>query len=321
MEAGWHVEGRPACRMVPARAAQVKRTHGDATMMWVPRRAAALPWRWTMIPLKHRRLSLVPLASAAILACGGDTIIQQVSGPSGAPSGSIVAVTPLNHLFFVSPSSPGVLLGVVEIIGLQPAETLNGIDFRPQTGDLYGYGSTGRLYRISTQTGFAAQVGTVAVLVVGATQFGMDFNPVADRIRIVTDNEFNARLDPTNNNLINDTSLAPAGNVVAVAYTNNFAGATTTTLFGIDTASDSLVRIGGVDGIPSPNGGAVTAIGPLGVDATTASFDISPSGTAYAALEENSITNLYTIDLATGAATLVGTLAAGGAVRGIAVAP
>jgi hypothetical protein len=126
-----------------------------------------------------------------------------------------------------------------------------------------------------------------------------------------------------------DTSLTPATAgpapaVSAIAYTNNTPGAALTTIFGIDGPAATLVRIGGVDGTPSPNGGVVTTIGSLGVtpDAVDIGFDITPSGVAYAAFAVAGISNLYTIDLASGTATLVGRLGPGNvAVRGLAITP
>ena len=114
--------------------------------------------------------------------------------------------------------------------------------------------------------------------------------------------------------------------MTAVAYDRNFAGTTLTTLFGIDRGSNRLVRIGGVDGNPSPNLGAVTSVGSLGVvvdGATDAAFDISgATGTAYAALFVGGVARLYTINLVTAAATLVGTIGDGTLpLRGLAVAP
>ena len=117
-------------------------------------------------------------------------------------------------------------------------------------------------------------------------------------------------------------------NVVHVAYTNSQAGATLTTLYGIDTGTDTLVRIGGPDGTPSPNTGLLTTIGPLGVDATSfGGFDIQPfTNIAYAALRTGpagaTTQKLYSINLATGAATLLGTIGNGtNVIDGFTIAP
>ena len=83
-----------------------------------------------------------------------------------------------------------------------------------------------------------------------------------------------------------------------------------------------LVRIGGANGNPSPNGGIVTPLGPLGLNAgPRSSFDIAEDGTAYAVFNVNALESLYTIDLSRGTATLVGVLGAGGGESSMAVVP
>lgn len=150
-------------------------------------------------------------------------------------------------------------------------------------------------------------------------RYGIDFNPTVDRVRVVNDGDENLRLNPNTSALFNDTNLTPAGQkVTSIAYDrvdipvppivpNN------TTLFGISLSSNSLVTIGGVNGVPSPNGGVLMNAKPLGLALALNSvpgFDISPSGIAFATLEDaaTGLPGVYTIDLNTGAATLVGTL-------------
>ena len=78
---------------------------------------------------------------------------------------------------------------------------------------------------------------------------------------------------------------------------------------------DRLVRIGSINGAPnSPNGGLVDTVGPLGVNTSgIAEMDIADNGSAFAILDTITGTGafgspgrLYTINLDTGAATLVG---------------
>lgn len=231
-------------------------------------------------------------------------------------------LTTTNQLVVFDTAAPGTILATVTITGLQPGEAILAIDVRPATGQLYALGSTSRLYRLNPVTGAATQVGTpFSVGLLGAS-FGFDFNPTVDRIRVVSDAEQNLRLHPdTGAVAATDTALTPDGTLVAAAYSNNFAGASVTTLYGIDSTSDQLVRQGGPNGTPSPNGGVITPIGPLGVDvADNAGFDITANdGVAYAALSVGGVTSLYTINLTTGAATVVGALGGGTALRGLAV--
>jgi hypothetical protein len=162
---------------------------------------------------------------------------------------------------------------------------------------------------------------------------GFDFNPAVDRIRIVNANDENFRVNPNNGSLSgDDPALNPAGfQVIGEAYDRNWnrAVATTvaTTLYGISRTTSSLVTQGGVNGsiAGGANGGAITTVGSLGVildSNSDAGFDIDAGGTAYAALTVTGLARLYTVNLATGAATLVGTIGTGTtAVTGLAVVP
>jgi hypothetical protein len=129
------------------------------------------------------------------------------------------------------------------ITGLMAGENILGLDFRPANGQLYALGSTSRLYTINASSGAATMLGTApfATLLSG-TNFGFDFNPTVDRIRVVSDNGQNLRLHPETGAIAAvDGSINPGTPTIsASAYTNNFAGATTTMLFDIDHTSDKL---------------------------------------------------------------------------------
>ncbi|MFO0972823.1 MAG: DUF4394 domain-containing protein [Phycisphaerae bacterium] len=237
-----------------------------------------------------------------------------------------------SNLLRFNSAAPQTILITRAITGLQPGENLVGIDFRPATGGLYGVGSSSRLYLIDPQTGVSTQAGTgIFSIPLNGTFFGTDFNPVTDRLRIVSDADVSIRINPDTAAITLDTPLtfapgdAHAGgnpSVDSVAYTNSVsAGAGATTLFGIDNALDVLVRIGGVDGMPSGNTGQLTTIGPLGVDTGVTCFDIGPDGAAYAALTPGGFSTLNRIDLTTGAATAVGPIGNLVVARGMAVAP
>ncbi len=211
-----------------------------------------------------------------------------------------------NELLIFNPEQPSSLI-TRTITGLQAGETILGIDMRPVTGQLYALGSTSRIYTINTPNGAATAVSATPFSpALNGTSFGFDFNPTVDRIRVVSDNGKNFRLHPMTGALAgSDMDISPSGiSIAGSAYTNNFPGTTQTTLYGIDIAGDQLVLQGGINGVPSPNGGATTPVGPLGVDvAGENGFDIGgASGKAYAILSSGSTTKLYTINLMTGAA-------------------
>jgi hypothetical protein len=158
-------------------------------------------------------------------------------------------------------------------------------------------------------------VGSAGAFTLNGTAFGVDINPAVDRLRIVSNNEQNLRINPNDGTLTaTDMSLNPAGNVVAVAYSNNFVGAPSTTLYSIDSVSGSL----GIITVPNA-GGPITTVGSLGLNnlSSNLGFDISGlTGIAYACLSFNPLAPngigpgsfLYQINLTTGAATLVGTI-------------
>ena len=260
--------------------------------------------------------------------------------PAAAQAETIFGLTVNNRMFrFDSalPTSITLLNSGNPINGLPPNEHLLAIDFRPvathspsaaSNGVLYALGESGQLYTINPAMGTAIPVPAFPSPIPG-TAFGADFNPVPDRLRVVSDADENLRLDPNTGGVTGvDISLAYAAgdpnvgvnpNVVAAAYTNNFGGATETTLYGIDFSLDALVRQGGAGGVPSPNTGQLSTIGPLGFDTTNeVGFDISgESGAAYASFTPpisplDVSSRLFTINLATGAATLVGPIGPAG---------
>ena len=187
------------------------------------------------------------------------------------------------------------------ITGLQPNEKILGIDMRPATGQLYAIGSTSRLYAINMGSGAATVVGPVFSTLLNGTSFGFDFNPTVDRIRVVSNTGQNLRLNPITGDIAAvDVALNPGvPNVAAAAYTNNFGGATTTTLFVIDHTTGILYQQ-----IP-PNNGTLLPVGSLGVTLSPENgFDIGGvSGKAYAFFNTGSTNKIYTINLTTGAAT------------------
>ena len=229
-----------------------------------------------------------------------------------------------NNLLIINPQTGSSITKTIS--GLQPNETLYGLDFRPANGQLYALGSTSRLYTINTANGMATAVGsgpfTPAVPAIGG-DFGFDFNPTVDRIRLVGFNGQDVRLNPNDGTVAAvDGALAFASgqgtpNVTAAAYTNNFAGATTTALFDIDTRTGNAMLFQQTP----PNNGTLVAIGSLGVQVEGGNgFDIGgTSNVGYALLRAGGDTKIYTINLTTGAATGGASLAGNPSVRGFAV--
>jgi len=252
--------------------------------------------------------------------------------PDGRAEDTLLALTTSNTLLRFTGSTPSTITQTTVVTGLLLGEHILAIDFRPATGELYGLGSTSRIYKINFATGAATQVGTGAFApALSGAEFGMSFNAVTDRIRVVSDSNQNLRIDADAASVVSDSSLMDLGNpaalldIVGIAYTNpfNFMGSSLTTAYVIDSYDNRLYRLGSTNGAPSsPNTGLLTNIGQLGFDFSgQAGFDVAPSGVAYAALQVGGSGTLYTVNLTTGGATQVGAIGNGSGIRGLAALP
>lgn len=257
------------------------------------------------LPTIKALLTLMLISGSIIFtSCSDDDDMTTPTRPDQA----FVGLTASNQIVTGNANASGTFTSTVSVTGLQTGETLLAIDFRPATGQLYGLGSTSRLYTINVTTGAATAVGAAPFTpVISGPVAGFDFNPTVDRIRLVTSTGQNLRLHPeTGVVAATDGNLNPGSpSVNSVAYTNNFSGSTTTVLFDIDVASQKLLKQ------DNPNGGLLVEVGNLGVTATgEGGFDISPDNTvALAALNVGGTSGLYQINLESGAATSLGNLA------------
>jgi hypothetical protein len=260
---------------------------------------------------------MTALARVSVLAALWSAALP---APAGAVSHArAYAITTTNQLISFNTDSPGTIDSAVAVTGLQPAEALLGLDRRPRTGQWYALGSTGRLYRLEVATGAATQVGGGPFAALSGLAFGFEVNPVTDRIRVVSDFGQNLRLDPDTGTVVStDTTLNGATtSLVAAAHSNSVGGATMTTLYGIDSQTDGLYEQDGATG-------TTVSVGPLGLDAIAlAGFDIEiGSRLAYAVLgtPPGSSSQLYTVDLGSGAATPAGLVGGGHVVRAFGLA-
>lgn len=259
----------------------------------------------------------------------GSFVAVALAIASGASAGELVyGVTNTQTLVTWDSASPGGLLSGTVISGLQSNEVVRAIDFRPATGQLYALGSFSNLYTINTGNGAATRIsGASFAPTLNGSAFGLDFNPMIDRIRVVSDADQNLVLHPDTaavtvaTNLFyaaGDPNVGANPNVVEVAYSNNFVGTPSTQLYGIDSALNILVK-------QANSAGTLTTVGPLGANVTNLiGFDISgASGVAFAASQDvsQSISMFWTINLATGAGTAVGQIGGGTMITAMSVAP
>ncbi|MFI5859734.1 DUF4394 domain-containing protein [Streptomyces parvulus] len=204
-----------------------------------------------------------------------------------------------------------------KVSGLSGDKKLVGIDFRVQNERLYGVGDKGGIYTLNTMNAKAMKVSQLTVALAGKA-FGVDFNPAANRLRVISDTGQNLRHnidDPAaprvttaDGTLTNPTTPpSTAMGVTGAAYTNNDLNtATATTLFDLDTMTDSI-------SLQSPaNAGTLAPTGKLGVNADLdAGLDIHYNPTtgmnhAFATIGADGAYRLYAVNLLNGKATSKG---------------
>lgn len=261
--------------------------------------------------------AMTTVAVTATLVVGTATAVS--AQPAGLRAFAISSDGKLMATYWTN--QPQVLDWVRLVQGLTCGETrLIGIDFRVQNGLLYGVGDKGCIYTIKFPPAapdvVVTKVSQLSVPLYG-TNFGVDFNPAADRLRVISDYGQNLRHNLADHVTIEDTVLTtpPAGGptrgVTAAAYTNNDLNPdTATTLFDIGTVTDQVL-------IQAPaNAGLLSPTGALGVDTgPIAGFDIfsdltngkTTSVSAFAVLNPAAgPSTFYSVDLLTGAAKKVG---------------
>ena len=221
-----------------------------------------------------------------------------------------VALTDDNTLISFDPNNPSEAESnavSTEVTGVEGV--LLGIDTRPANGMVYSIDTLNNIYTIDTSSGEATYVSTLDTPFEGGTISGFDFNPAADRLRLVGDNDQDFRINVDTGEVTVDGDLAFADgdvndgvnpNVTAVAYTNSFDGTDSTQLYDIDTLLNDLVLQN------PPNDGTLMTIGDLGIDFDTlGGFDIVSSTYGENAAFAISNSTLYSIDLDTGVASAI----------------
>jgi hypothetical protein len=256
---------------------------------------------------------------------------------AAARAESIVALIGTGSLITFDGASPGTVSTPVAITGLLDGdnEVVAGIDFRPADGALVaftrGIAFRGRVYTVDPLTGAATLISganglrdasnnEVRLSDPNPFNYGVDFNPVANALRVVNSSDQNLRITlggagvTTVDTPLNGPGTRDNPNVSAIAYSNNSPGATSTTLYALDDVTERLRTIGGLGGVPSPNTGQVSDVGPLtpfNPAFNFIGFDISgATGIAYASFANNNdfLTRLFTVNLATGETTLLGSI-------------
>lgn len=273
-----------------------------------------------------------------------DDIAFDINRTAPAPSGQLLyALNTNNTLVSFYSNTPGYILAATTITGITPGQTLVGTDFRPNNGQYIGLGydattagNNTQLYSIVPATGVATPIGDPIRLALGGPtdNIGFDFNPTVDRIRVVSTNRSDFRLNPNNGALAatdgtltyatGDPNAGTVPRIGTVGYTNSYVGSTSTTLYDIDEAL-SILAIQN-----PPNAGTLNTVGNntgLALNPANALADLDiffdrSTSTNRAFLTANpngqATSNLYTLDLGTANPTLVGAIGLGIPVRDVA---
>jgi hypothetical protein len=252
--------------------------------------------------------------NAALLA--GASVIALTGAAVAAPA---VALTGDKTLVMFDTETLAVS-GTMDVTGI---DRLEGIDVRPGDKLLYGLAGDGSIVTIDTASGAATVKSQLSETWPAGVAASVDFNPVADRMRIVGTDGTNLRVNVDDGVATVDGKLAydaadmhagEAPNIVAVAYTNSFGKPEATAMYDVDATIGALIQQA------PPNDGVLKAIGKFGIEgATTYAMDIAATealeNTAYLATGGM----LYTVAVDTGAATSLGELAIEGDIRDIAI--
>jgi Domain of unknown function (DUF4394)/PEP-CTERM motif len=232
---------------------------------------------------------------------------------SAASAAALVGLTSANEIArFDSDSIASATRSA--ITGLAAGERLVGIDTRPGNGLIYGVSTANKLYTVNEMTGATSFVAMLSTNVIDpALGYGIDFNPVADAsggasLRLVSSAGNNYAVN-ANTGVVGNTAGLVAAGYTAVSYTNSNlmpAGApASTALYYIDSVNDTLSVA-----TSSFNSPSIGVVGALGIDVLKANgFEVLGNGMAFAALNVDGgslSTQLYGIDLASGAATPLG---------------
>jgi len=146
---------------------------------------------------------------------------------------------------------------------------LLGIDYRPADGKLYGVTADSKLFTIDPKTGAATLAKPLSVPFKSAKGAIVDFNPQADRLRLINDDgTANFRINVDTGDVTQDKPLAYAAtdkamgkkaSTLAGAYINSYAGAKATQLFHVDSANGTWVIQ------DPPNDGVLGTVGETGL--------------------------------------------------------
>ena len=254
--------------------------------------------------------ALASVSSFSLMGC--NTSSEQKNNFISAVSGDTIILTSDGMISSINRDNPNNVVSSIKIRLLEAKDQLVGIDYRPKDEKLYAVGLLGNLYTLDPNTGVATFLRKLIAdptdttdgnesfsqIVGDANLISVNFNPAADRLRVITNTGQNLRINVDTGATITDGAINPIANnpvIVAAAYTNAFAGTATTKLYSIDQTSDRIY-------LQNANAGTLGSSAPLGDNLDTqggGGFDIDPiNNVGYAALKVSGSYKFYQLNLA-----------------------
>ncbi|ENW07542.1 DUF4394 domain-containing protein [Acinetobacter beijerinckii] len=238
-------------------------------------------------------LTAATLGSLILLGCNNDS--NNDTETTNTITGDTLILTSNGMISSIDRATPNKIVSNLKITGLESGDELVGIDYRPKDGKLYAVGLLGNLYTLNPNTGKASFLRKLIAdssddapfskIMGDANLITVNFNPAADRLRVISNTGQNLRINVDTGVTITDGTIKLAEDtaaVVAGAYTNAFAGTASTKLYSIDQNSDRIY-------LQNANAGILGVSAALGADINTnggGGLDIDPvSNIGFAALK------------------------------------
>lgn len=261
--------------------------------------------------MKKRVITYALASISCFLLAGCNTSSQKKENFLPVSSGDTIILTSDGLITSINRNTPNIIVSSTKIRMLEPNDQLVGIDYRPKDEKLYALGLLGNLYTLNPNTGIATFLRKLTAdptdtvdgnapfskILGNANLISVNFNPVADRLRVITNTGQNLRINVDTGVTITDGVINPIESnpvIVGAAYTNAFAGTATTKLYSIDQTSGRIY-------LQNANAGTLGNSAALSNTITTegGGFDIDPiNNIGYAALKVSDGYKLYQLNLA-----------------------
>ncbi|MBU3846387.1 MAG: DUF4394 domain-containing protein [Candidatus Acinetobacter avistercoris] len=254
--------------------------------------------------------TLTALGGMGLVGCNDSNSSEPITPPISV-TGDLLVLTSDGMISSINHNQSNTLVSNTKITGLASGDQLVGLDHRPSNGKLYAVGILGNIYTLNPSTGLATLIVQMKAdpadttdgnapytkITAGPDALSVNFNPAADRLRIIGQDGQNLRVNVDTGLTITDIAISRAGDatteISAAAYTNAFAGTASTKLYSIDSATDRIY-------LQNANAGTLGISAPLGQNiSNNGGFDIDPiNNIGFAALQVSGSYKLYQLNLA-----------------------